>query len=152
MTEPRTDAVGTTHVRVRYAETDQQGVAHHSEFFVWMEVGRADLLRALDYPYDRMEAEGLFFAVAEASCRYLGPARYEEEIEIETRCRAVMSRAVVFHYVFRAGERRIATGSTTLIALDERRRPRRIPDAVIRTLAGRASGGGGSARTGSGTV
>lgn len=129
--------VGVTSVRVRYAETDQQGVAYHGEYFVWMEIGRTALLRELGFPYDRLEADGLFFAVSEASCRYQGAARYEEEVAIETRCRKVQSRAVVFDYELRVGERRVATGSTTLIALDANRRPRRIPEPVAIRLRGR---------------
>jgi acyl-CoA thioester hydrolase len=130
--------VGRTRVRVRYAETDQQGVAYHAEFLVWMEIGRTALLRELGFPYDRLETEGLFFAVSEASCRYLGGVRYEEEVEIVTRCRKVQSRAVVFDYEIRVGDRVVATGSTTLIALDAHRRPRRIPDPVTRALRGSA--------------
>ena len=142
MSAPEAGLAGTTRIRVRYAETDQQGVAHHAAFVVWMEVGRTELLRALGYPYDRMEAEGLFFPVAEASCRYMAPAGYDDEVEIETRVRRVQSRAVIFDYVFRVAGRPIATGSTTLVAVDARRRPCRIPEAVVRTLGGRAPRGG----------
>lgn len=129
---------GLTHVRVRYAETDQQGVAYHAEYLVWMEIGRTALLRDLGFPYDRLEAEGLFFAVTEATCRYVGAARYEEEVEIATRCRSVQSRAAVFDYELRVGERRVASGSTTLVALDATRRPRRIPETVQAALRGAA--------------
>jgi acyl-CoA thioester hydrolase len=130
--------VGRTRVRVRYGETDQQGVAYHAEYLVWMDVGRTTLLRELGFPYSRLEAEGLVFAVSEASCRYVGAARYEEEVEVETRVGKLQSRAVVFDYVLRVGERVVATGATTLVALDARRRPRRIPEPVARALAGHA--------------
>jgi acyl-CoA thioester hydrolase len=151
MSSPQAGPAGTTRIRVRYAETDQQGVAHHSAFVVWMEAGRTEFLRALGYPYARMEAEGLFFPVTEASCRYRAPARYDDEVEIETRVRRAQSRSVVFDYVFRVAGRSIATGSTTLVAVDAGKRPRRIPDAVLRALAG-AAAGGGPAGSGRGTV
>lgn len=125
---------GTATVRVRYAETDQQGVAYHANFLVWMEIGRTGLLRALGYPYEDLEEAGVYFAVAEARCRYLGAARYEEEVTIVTRCEKVRSRSVVFEYDLSVDGRRIATGETTLIALDERRRPRRIPEPVAVAL------------------
>ena len=57
-------------MRVRYAETDQAGMAHHSAFLPWFEVGRVELLRALGKPYQEFEAEGLHFPVREAFCRY----------------------------------------------------------------------------------
>ena len=124
----------TTHVRVRYAETDQQGVAHHAQYFVWMEAGRVAFLRDLGFPYDRVEAEGTMFPVVEASCRYMSPVRFEEEVEVETRCRSVRSRGVVFDYDFRVAGRLVATGSTSLVALGPDRRPVRIPEALARAL------------------
>ncbi len=125
---------GTTTVRVRYAETDQQGVAHHAAYLVWMEIARSDMMRELGFPYDRLESEGLLFAVSEATCRYAAPVRYEEQVEIEAWCRAVRSRAVIIDYAFRVRGREVAAGSTTLVALDAGRRPRRIPEALARAL------------------
>lgn len=122
-------------VRVRYAETDQQGVAYHANYFVWMEIARTEHLRALGFPYDRLEAEGLLFAVSEASCRYSGAARYEDVVGIVARVEEVRSRAVTFAYDLEIDGRRIAEGRTTLVAMDARRRPRRIPDAIARALS-----------------
>ena len=53
-------------VRVRYAETDQMGVVYHSNYFVWFEVGRTDLLRGTGVTYREMEAEGFSLPVIEA--------------------------------------------------------------------------------------
>jgi acyl-CoA thioester hydrolase len=135
---------GRAEITVRYAETDQQGVAYHANFFVWMEIGRTRLLHDLGLPYGRLEAEGLFFAVAEASCRYVGAARYEDRVEIETVCREARSRAIVFEYDLRVGSCTIATGRTSLVALDRDRRPRRIPGAILQALCpGPGAGTGG---------
>jgi len=122
-------------VTVRYAETDAQGVAYHAEYLVWMEVGRTEYLRRAGFPYARLEEEGLFFSVLEARVRYLGAARYDDQVTIETRCVRLRSRAVTFAYDLRVGKRRIATGETTLVALGPDRSPRRIPDPVARVLA-----------------
>ncbi|HJU86363.1 MAG TPA: thioesterase family protein, partial [Gemmatimonadota bacterium] len=116
------------------AETDQQGVAYHANYFVWMEIGRTRYLEALGYPYHRMEAEGALFSVMEARCRYAGAARYGEHVAIATRVTAVRSRSVAFGYELAAGGRPLATGETVLIALDRERRPRRIPAEVARAL------------------
>lgn len=130
------DAV--THVRVRYAETDQQGVAYHANYLVWMEVGRTDLLAAAGFPYRRLEQAGVFFSVSEAKCRYVGAARYDDEVEISTSVRNLRSRTVVFAYHLAVEGQSIARGETTLVALDSARRPRRIPEEVAVALRGDA--------------
>ena len=121
-------------VRVRYAETDQQGVAYHGHYFVWMEIARTEYLKALGFPYDRLEKDGLLFAVSEASCRYGGAARYEDRVTVEARVEELRSRAVVFAYDISVEGRRIATGRTTLIAIDRDRRPCRIPAEIVTAL------------------
>ena len=132
--EVRGDAV-VAEVEVRYAETDQQGVAYHANYFVWMEIGRTRYLEALGFPYHRMEAEGALFSVMEARCRYAGAARYGERVEIATEVTALRSRSVAFGYELEAAGRPLATGETVLIALDRERRPRRIPAEIARALA-----------------
>src|SRR5262249_61064855 len=73
-------------IRVRYAETDQMGVVYHSNYLIWFEIGRVELMRALGFEYKLMETEDdCFIVVAEASCRYLQPARYDELLRIPTR-------------------------------------------------------------------
>ena len=74
-------ALHETRLRVRYAETDQMGVVYHSNHFIWFEVGRVELMRQMGFSYRDMERDdGLFIAVAEATCRYRAPAYYDEEI------------------------------------------------------------------------
>jgi acyl-CoA thioester hydrolase len=136
----RGDAVVTT-VEVRYAETDQQGVAYHANFLVWMEIGRTKHLEALGMPYGRLEAAGLLFSVMEAHCRYVGAARYGDRVRIATRVIALRSRTVTFGYELNVDGDPLATGETTLIALDRDRRPRRIPPDVVAALE-RGPGGG----------
>jgi acyl-CoA thioester hydrolase len=138
----RGDAV-VTGVDVRYAETDQQGVVYHANYFVWMEIARTRYLEALGFPYHRMEAEGALFSVMEARCRFVGGARYGERVEIATRVRELRSRSVAFAYELAAGGRPLATGDTLLIALDRERRPRRIPADVAAALARGPAGRGG---------
>jgi acyl-CoA thioester hydrolase len=130
----RDDAV-VTEIEVRYAETDQQGVAYHGNYFVWMEIGRTRYLEALGFPYHRMEAEGALFSVTDARCRYAGATRYGERVEIATRVVLVRSRSVTFGYALEAGGRPLASGETVLVALDRDRRPRKIPPDLARALA-----------------
>jgi YbgC/YbaW family acyl-CoA thioester hydrolase len=74
-----------TTLRVRYAETDQMRVAHHSNYIVWFEVGRIELLRELGFTYGEMEEDGMHLPVVEVRCRYKHPARFDDEITIRTR-------------------------------------------------------------------
>jgi acyl-CoA thioester hydrolase len=75
----------TTEVRVRYAETDQMGVVYYANYLVWFEIGRVEVLRALGLEYRRLEIEHqCILPVVEATCRYRSPARYDDQILIET--------------------------------------------------------------------
>ena len=78
-------AQSSSSVRVRYAETDQMGVAYHGGFFAWFEVGRTDLLRHKVCTYRELEAEDLRLPVIEANVRFLRPALYDDVLEIQTR-------------------------------------------------------------------
>jgi acyl-CoA thioester hydrolase len=117
-------------VRVRYAETDQMGVAYHSNYFVWFEVGRVELCRQVGFEYRRMEAEDdSFIVVAKASCRYKRPARFDDLLTVRTRVTDWQRRTILFGYeVFNqhSGEL-IATGETLHVICDRLGRPKSLP-------------------------
>ena len=123
---------GASRVRVRYAETDQMRVAYHANFFVWFEVGRTDLLRQIGWSYREMEQAGFQLPVIEAHCRFLKPARYDDEIEIRTVGRLVSAVRVQFEYeaVRVADEVVAATGETLHAAVTPAGRPCRLPNRV----------------------
>src|ERR1700675_645711 len=85
-------------VRVRYAETDQMGVVYHSNYFIWFEVGRVELLRQLGLSYREMEQNGRMIVVADARCRYKAPARYDDELIVRTHLKNVRESMVHFGY------------------------------------------------------
>ena len=72
-------------VRVRYEETDRMGVVYHSNYFVWFEVSRTDLLRNNGWTYREMEADGIQLPVIEAHCEYRKPAKYDDQLVVEAR-------------------------------------------------------------------
>ncbi|HUG52820.1 MAG TPA: thioesterase family protein [Vicinamibacteria bacterium] len=127
----------TSTIRVRYAETDQMGIAHHAEYFAWFEVGRTDLLRQCGTTYRELEAEGVRLPVIEAAARFLKPALYDDVIEVHTAIAALGGARVGFTYeVRRQGtEGPLATGLTEHAAVDARGRPRRLPETLRRSLA-----------------
>ena len=79
----------TTHVssiefRVRYVETDQMGIAHHSNYFSWMEAARAELMRNRGLSYRELEERGYLLPVREAYCRYRKSLKYDDIIVVES--------------------------------------------------------------------
>jgi acyl-CoA thioester hydrolase len=118
-------------VRVRYAETDQMGVVYHANYFVWFEVGRVELMRALGVEYKRMEIEDdCQIVAADAHCRYHHPARYDEVLRVRTRIAESKNRVIRFSYeLFRdADEQLLATGETTHIICGRNGKPKRLPE------------------------
>ena len=89
----------TTQVRVRYAETDQMGVVYYANYLVWFELGRVELLRSAGLAYSQLESDhGCILPVIEARCRYRSPARYDDEILIETGVAMVREGVLKFSY------------------------------------------------------
>ena len=89
----------TTEVRVRYAETDQMGIVYYANYLAWFEIGRTEVLRAVGLSYRKLEAEdGCILPVVEAKCRYRAPARYDDEILIETLPSLVRGAVIKFAY------------------------------------------------------
>ena len=119
-----------TTARVRYAETDQMGFVYYANFFVWFEVGRVELLRQMGFHYKEMEkVDDCHIVVAEAHCRYLRPARYDDLLRIRTRIIEARSRTIRFAYdvLHDATEERLATGETTHVVCNRRGRPKSLP-------------------------
>lgn len=118
-------------VRVRYAETDQMGVVYHANYLVWFEVGRVEMIRSLGIEYKNMEvADDCHIVVAEAHCRYLHPARYDDVLRIRTRIAETRNRTIRFYYqIFRdRDEHLLATGETTHVICGSNGRPKLLPD------------------------
>jgi acyl-CoA thioester hydrolase len=89
----------TTAVRVRYAETDQMGIVYYANYLVWFEIGRVELLRSLGLAYSQLETDHqCILPVVEATCRYRSPARYDDEILIETRPTLLRGSVIKFGY------------------------------------------------------
>lgn len=127
--------------RVRYAETDQMGVVYHANYLVWCEMARTELIRRRGPSYAELERVGVFLAVSDLGIRYLAPARYDDLIRAEAWVDALRSRTVTFGYrILRLNEDGsedcLATASTTLVSLDGRSRPRRLPADLMEILAG----------------
>jgi acyl-CoA thioester hydrolase len=119
-----------TRFHVRYAETDQMGVVYYANYLVWMEVGRVEFCRGFGHNYRDMEREdGILMAVAECHCRYLSPARFDEEVVVKTWIQQANSRILTFAYEMCSAEgaRKLATAHTRHIVVDREFRRTRLP-------------------------
>ena len=126
-------------IRVRYAETDQMGVAYYASYFVWFEVGRSAFCRKRGFSYQDMERETeSFLAVAEAHCRYRLPLRYDNEFLIRTCLKELRRRTVIFSYQLldQRAETVYAEGETTHVVTDREGKSKSMPEHYRRFLAG----------------
>ena len=118
------------------------GVTYHANYLVWFEVGRTDWLRHHGWTYREMERAGFRLPVIEASCRYLAPARYDDELEVHTRATLVTPARVRFDYEVRLA----GAGPNSRHRIHRARRPGRGGKALPRARPGEARDGAGPAR------
>jgi acyl-CoA thioester hydrolase len=129
----------TTEVRVRYAETDQMGIVYYANYLVWFELGRVEVLRSLGLTYSKLESEhGCILPVVDARCRYRAPARYDDEIVIETH--PVMLRGSVIKFAYRIYRKPVqkekqrellAEGETVHVVCDAQLERKPLPDHYV---------------------
>lgn len=124
-------------VRVRYAETDQMGVAHHANYLIWCELARTRHMAEQGVNYRDLEADGLRLPVVDVHIRYRAPARYDDLVRVRCWVRKAASRMVEFGYAIERQEDNLllATARTSLIAVDFNHAITRIPGDVRRLLA-----------------
>jgi acyl-CoA thioester hydrolase len=131
-------AISETRVRVRYAETDQMGVVYYANYLIWFELGRVELLRQSGFDYKRMEIEDdCWIPVVEANCRYKSPARYDDDLLIQTEIAAMRSSVLKFRYrIERVADRQLlAEGETTHVITNGRMEKHPLPEKYLTTLA-----------------
>jgi acyl-CoA thioester hydrolase len=131
--------VSETRIRVRYAETDQMGIVYYANFFIWFEVGRVELLRQLGFHYKQMEIDdNCHIPVVEANCRYKSPARYDDELLLETSVLAIRRSVLKFGYRLlrpeNDGTTLLAEGETVHVTVDRSFRPVRLPQKYVAVL------------------
>ncbi len=106
------------------------GVVYHANYLIWMEIGRVELVRSRGFNYKDLEqTEELFLTVVEAKCRYRSPARYDQQIIVQTEVVSANPRLIEFGYQILSADSDciLATGSTRHIWLNREWRPTRLP-------------------------
>lgn len=103
-----------TKITVRYAETDQMGVVHHSNYLVWFEVGRTNFMKQAGYDYATLEANNILSPVIDAHVQYHKPARYGEEVEIVTTLQQYNGIRMTYYYeIYNEAKEKLVSGTTT---------------------------------------
>ena len=130
-----------TTLRVRYAETDQMGVVYYANYFVWWEIGRVEFFRQLGHDYKLLEREeDCHLPVVDASCRYRSPARYDDEIAIETRVTVLRGPVMKFGYrilrIEADGEQLLAEAETVHVSVDKQMQKRNLPEKYALAIRG----------------
>jgi len=123
-----------TRFRVRYAETDQMGVVYHSNYIIWFEIGRVEMLRQLGFTYREMEQQDdTHIAVVDERCRYKMPARYDDLICVRTRLINVRESMLRFGYeILRDADLMLlAEGETVHLVVDANMKRKPLPKKYL---------------------
>lgn len=123
-------------VRVRFADTDAQGIAHNSAYNVWFEVARVEYLRAFAGGYQALRDRGIEAIVLESLCCYRIPVRFDDELVVNTRCVGLRGARFRYEYAITRGEEIVADGYTEHACVDgATMRPTRVPDWLAEAIS-----------------
>ena len=126
----------STDVRIRFAETDAQGIAHHASFVVWLEVARVAYLARYAGGYGAIRERGLEALTTEVNLQYHRAAYFDETLTVWTRCVDVRGARFTYEYRIERANELVAEGYTRHAAVDrETYRPTRVPDWLAEALA-----------------
>ena len=125
-----------TDVRVRFAETDAQGIAHHSVYLVWFELARIEYLERFRDGYPGLRDSGIEALTTEVHVRYLAPARFDDRLAIKVRARDLRGARFHFEYLVERDDEKLADGWTAHACVDARtHRPTRVPGWLADEIA-----------------
>lgn len=117
---------------VRYYETDQMGIVHHSNYIRYFECGRNAMLKEMNMPMEKVEASGVMMAVVAVDAQYKVPAKLGDTLRIVSIIDTPpTAKVVVKTEIYNQNEQLVCTGSVTLGFIDAMtRRPVRCPEAL----------------------
>lgn len=105
--------ISKTELTVRYAETDQMGIVHHSVYPIWYEAGRTDYIKMFGISYTEMEAAGVMMPLINLTCHYGIPAKYEDVVVVETGATKLSAAKMVLYYEVKRKSDGVLLGSGT---------------------------------------
>lgn len=99
-------------IKVRYQETDQMGVVHHSVYPIWYEEARNNFISAINIPYSEIEKQGFMLPVSKLECKYIKPAYFEDLLVIHTKIEKISNVKIDMTYKIYKEDILINTGYT----------------------------------------
>jgi acyl-CoA thioester hydrolase len=125
-----------TEVRVRFAETDAQGIAHHATYLVWFEVARIEYLDRFRGGYPGLREQGLEALTTEVHVRYRAAAYFDDRLTVRARAGHLRGARFRFEYAVERDGEAIADGWTAHACVDARTyRPTRVPTWLADEIA-----------------
>ena len=125
----------STQIRVRYKDTDRMGVVYYGNYLTFFEIGRAEFMRALGFPYSALEKKGFSLVVTKASASYHANVGYDSLITVKTSISEVRKVRVRFEYeIFSEENILLVRGYTVHACIDSNMKPVRIPSNVLKAM------------------
>jgi len=124
-------------LRARFAETDAMRIVHHTEYFVWFEVARTELLRSIGLPYTEIQRRGFNTPLVEAYASYKAPARYDDEVEVKIWAGRIGRSSLRLEYEVTKlpGGEPLCVGHTVHVLIGGDGKPKKIPDDLKERLS-----------------
>jgi acyl-CoA thioester hydrolase len=125
----------TTDVRVRYKDTDRMGVVYYGNYLTFFEVGRAEYMRELGFPYSQLEAMGYSLVVTEAAAKYHANVGYDSLVKVKTAITDLRRVRVRFEYeIISTDKLKLVTGHTVHACMSSENKPVRLPSDMIEIM------------------
>ena len=125
-----------TKIKVRYCETDQMGIVHHSSYINYFEHSRIQWIKKNGFSYKELEISGLILPVSKLKVSYLSPAFFDDELTIETELMQAPSSKLIFDYlVFKNNN--VITKAQTILAFVNKvsKRPIKCPKEIYNKVS-----------------
>ena len=124
----------SSQIKVRYAETDKMNVVYHSNYLVWFDIARTQMLEEIGLPYRDLEADGYFIPVLTANLEYLRSARFDDILDVQLRVMEKPRVRMRFEYEIKRANELIAIGATTHGFIDIRGNAQRPPKNFLQKI------------------
>ncbi len=121
----------TSNIRVRYAETDGMGIVYHSNYFVWFELSRVEMLEGIGLSYREIESRGYLLPVLDVSASYKKPAYFDDRVTVTAFLDELPSLRINFSYEVRRGEDLLVTGTSRHAFMSREGRPIKPPKDLV---------------------
>lgn len=121
-------------VRVYYEDTDMAGIVYYANYLRYIERARSDWVREIGVDQNAMRADGLVFAVRRVEADYLGSARFDDELSVETNVQQITGARLVLEQVVMRGKDRLFEAVVTIVCVSDSGAPARLPDQIRRLV------------------